>query len=151
LPHNYAFRIDAFKSTDYKSRMTNDVLRFPRELDHRMREKGTTLTHLATSLDVTYEHVRKIARGLVTPSNDLLGRICDLLQLDHCTMEQLVAADKMRRRYGTVMLELVGKDERTEQLELALDSLTDEQVAFLRAGALYFVRKNRLKHKRMRR
>jgi len=120
-------------------------------MNKRMQENGLSVNRLAIQLDVSYEYVRKIARGLSTPSGRTLVKICDVLQLDHHEMERLVVADKIRRHYGKVVLDIVGKDERTEQLECYLGSLTDEQIEFLRAGALYWVRKNRKKNAQARR
>ena len=109
----------------------------------RLEEKGWSILHLAKELDITYEHVRRIVHGLAFPSKRFLRDLCEVLQLNFPQMEKFVVSDKIQRRFGTIPLELAGKNPRFVTLERILPHLTDEQFESLPAMAQHMDRRNR--------
>lgn len=74
---------------------------------HAMNEKGLTMREMAKKLAITYEHVRRIARGESVPSRLLLKPMCELLGMDYEHAESLTQAQKMERMYGAVKVEFI--------------------------------------------
>lgn len=96
-----------------------------------MEEKGWSLRNLSEELDTTYEHLRKLCRGMAFPSKYLLWEgkknICEILGLDREQMRRLVIADKIQSKYGGIPFELSGKNPRFTKIERLLPNLTDDQ------------------------
>jgi transcriptional regulator with XRE-family HTH domain len=105
----------------------SDVGQFAVALNNKLEQKGWSVLRLAKELDATYEHVRKIAKGLTFPSMRFLKDLCRVLGLDYGEMARLVVADKIERKYGGIPAELAGKDPRFTQIERLLPALSDEQ------------------------
>jgi ribosome-binding protein aMBF1 (putative translation factor) len=92
-----------------------------------MNAQGVSIRSLAESLDITYEHARRISRGEAVPSKFILKAVCSLLELDYKELERLATQDKIRKKYGEVSLVLAGKDPTLEPIERAWPKLTDDQ------------------------
>jgi len=104
-----------------------DVGQFAVAVNNKLEEKGWSVLRLAEELDATYEHVRKIAKGLTFPSMRFLKDLCRVLGLDYGQMARLVVADKIEKKYGGIPAELAGKNPRFTQIERLLPGLSDEQ------------------------
>jgi transcriptional regulator with XRE-family HTH domain len=104
-----------------------DLGRFAVAVNNKLEQKGWSVLRLAQKLDATYEHVRKIAKGLTFPSKLFLKEICRVLGLDFDEMIKLVVADKIEKRYGDIPVELAGKTPRFTKIERLLPALTEEQ------------------------
>jgi len=100
---------------------------FANAVNEAAHRKGMGIGGLAKELRVTYEHVRKLCRGLMFPSRYLLAEICRILELDAEAMRTLIVADKLQRKYKGIPAELTGKSKRVAELEPYIDGLTDEQ------------------------
>lgn len=94
----------------------------------RMNEKELSIGDLTTQTDSgSYEHTRKVVRGIAAPSRLFLKAICNVLDLDLDEMWKLVVADKIRRKFGNLPEILAGKNPELEPLERVWPSLTEEQ------------------------
>ena len=74
-------------------------------LAERMEECGTTIKDLAYELDVTYECVRRIVRGVSPTTPDKLRQICGVLELDYELVQRIADVEKLRRQYAPSELE----------------------------------------------
>jgi hypothetical protein len=116
---------------------------FADRLEECLEERGWSILTLAERAELTYEHARKLVRGLAFPSKRLLTVLCDLLGLHGEEIERLVIADKIRRKYGTIPLEIAGKNPRFERFEHLLPKLTEDQFLDIYAVAEGIVRRSR--------
>lgn len=106
-------------------------------------DKNLTIKDLALSLNITYEHARRLTRGLAPPSRFILKDLCALLDLNYQEMLRLSTADNIRRKYGTIPLELAGKDPSLEPVERGWPKLTDDQRALIVATVRHYVGANK--------
>lgn len=107
-----------------------------------LRSRDLSIVDLARVMDITYEHGRKLSKGLAFPSKYLLRSLCDKLELNYLEMEKKVTADKIRKKHGTIPLELAGKDPRFENFEHVLVLLEDSQLEDLYVIAKAMVQRN---------
>lgn len=108
-------------------------------ISEKMAEKKIDVRDLAEKLDITYEHVRRIARGEGIPSKFVLKLLSDELGIPYKEAEQIATSDKIIKKYGTIPLELYGKQPSLEPLERVWGKLTEEQQDALKAMANSFI------------
>lgn len=108
-----------------------------------MEDKGMSIKDLALSLGITYEHARRISSGLTLPSKFILRECCRILDPDQHEMMKLMTADSIRIKYGSIPIELSGKDPSLEPLERVWGKLTDAQKETLISTAKHFANLNR--------
>lgn len=94
-------------------------------ISQRMEEQGVSLNDLATRINITYEHVRRVVRGVGAPSKYVLKLICEELKLPLREAEKLAMTDKLGTKYGKLLTEYMGKKPGMEPLELVWDSLSE--------------------------
>jgi len=92
-----------------------------------MQTRGLAIKDLAVLLDVTYEHARRLVRGEGVPSRPLIRRLAEALELSFDELNRLATADKIRMKFGTVPLELAGKNPELEPIERVWVHLTHDQ------------------------
>lgn len=95
-------------------------------INKKMEEVGMSIRGLAQKLEMSYEHVRRITNAESIPSPRVLKDICGHLKLNYKEAEKLLTADKIRKKYGTIPLELSGKKPGLEPIERVWDQLTPE-------------------------
>lgn len=115
---------------------------FARAVRAALTQRGWSILKLSEELDVTYEHVRKIVHGIAFPSRHMLQEMGRILGLDSGQMQKYIVADKIERKFGSIPLELAGKNPRFVRLERLLPSLTDEQFSSLMAIAEDMFKRN---------
>jgi transcriptional regulator with XRE-family HTH domain len=98
---------------------TGEVLR------EQMEAKNISIKDLADKIETTYEHTRSIIRGNVVPSKHMLPLFAKVLGLNIKELEKLAVADKIRRKYGKIPLELSGKNPELEPIERAWEKLSE--------------------------
>lgn len=76
------------------------------------------------------------------PSKYLLRTICIVLDLNYEQMQRKVTIDKIRKKHGTVPLELAGKDPKFEKFEHILQLLDDSQLEDLYVMARALAQRN---------
>jgi transcriptional regulator with XRE-family HTH domain len=92
-----------------------------------LREHEMGLRELAAKTDGTYEHMRKLAKGLAYPSKYLLKEICKVLKLDMDEMDKLITQDKLQLKYGTTLNGVLKRDPRISEYEALVPHLSDDQ------------------------
>lgn len=101
--------------------------RFARALVERMNQLDLTIRQLAERSGLTYEHIRKLAKGEAFPSRLALRQLCLLLRLEAGEMERLAVADRLEKKYGGIPHALAGKHPELSLLARWWDRLTEEQ------------------------
>lgn len=89
------------------------------ELNRKRLELKLGLNDIATKSGVSYEYVRQIMRGRTIPSKFLLRVLCQSLNVEYERAIKLAVADRIRKKYGGLPLELAGKDPEMLPLERA--------------------------------
>jgi hypothetical protein len=110
----------------------------------RLEDKQQSIGWLAGQVGITYEHARKIVRGVAFPSKLLLPKICRALGLDKEEMTRLVISDRLKKKYGNIPSELAGETERSVKIGRLLPRLTDEQFENLLGMAEGWANRNRV-------
>lgn len=95
------------------------------KLNEQMERKGLSIKDVADKAGSTYEHVRNIVRGNVVPSKYMLRTLSDILGLNQKELEKIAVADRIRIKYGSIPLELSGKNPEIEPIERDWGKLTD--------------------------
>lgn len=98
-------------------------------ISERMGEKGLSLNDFAKATELTYEHVRRITKGLGAPSKYSLRIICDVLKLSVKECEKLMMVDKVWGKYGSLLSEYLGKNPALDPIDRVWEQLTEEQQA----------------------
>jgi transcriptional regulator with XRE-family HTH domain len=106
--------------------------RLARALVERMNQLDLTIRQLAERTGLTYEHIRKLAKGEAHPSRLALQEVCRVLQLDGAHMESLAVADRIEKKYGGIPHALAGQHPELSLLAPWWDMLTAEQKDFFR-------------------
>jgi len=106
--------------------------RLARALVERMNQVDLTIRQLAQRTGLTYEHIRKLAKGEAHPSRLALQELCRVLQLELARMETLAVADRIEKKYGGIPHELAGHHPELSLLAPWWDMLTQEQKDFFR-------------------
>ena len=101
--------------------------RLSQSLVERMNQLDLTLRQVAERTGLTYEHVRKLAKGAAFPSRLALRELCRVLSLDLAEMDRRAVADRLERKYGGIPHALAGKHPELSLLAPWWDLLTEEQ------------------------
>jgi hypothetical protein len=102
-----------------------------------------SIRDLAAKTGGTYEHTRKLVRGIAYPSTLLLKEISKILKLDFEDMQKLVDADKMEKKFGSNAFAVFGHDPRIGEWQKILPHLTKEQHDSLLIQARALMKQNR--------
>jgi DNA-binding Xre family transcriptional regulator len=97
-----------------------------RKLTEKLVERKMGIKELAQVAGITYESTRRVVRGYFEPSQPVLKLICAELGLDYNEMVKLASAQTMRRKFGTVPMEMAGKIPSLEPIELEWNDLTEQ-------------------------
>jgi hypothetical protein len=109
-------------TTKYESHL------FAEALLTALKTRNLEMNEFSKLVDITYEHGRKLCKGLGFPSKHLLRTICTALELSYEQMQKKVETDKIRKKHGAVLLELAGKDPKFERFEHILLLHDDSQL-----------------------
>ena len=101
--------------------------RFATALVERMNLRDLTIRQLAERTGLTYEHIRKLAKGAAYPSKLAMRELCNVLGLEVRKMDLLAVADRLEKKYGGIPHELAGKHPELSLLARWWDLLTEEQ------------------------
>jgi transcriptional regulator with XRE-family HTH domain len=117
--------------------------RFAIALVSAMQDKGYSLNKMAEETESTYEHFRKLIKGLAYPSPRLLRDICKVLGLKQEQMEEFVNADKIKHKYGNSAARIFRRAPDMEEVDNGWAFLTDEQKATITGMVSMFTKQNR--------
>jgi hypothetical protein len=117
--------------------------RFAALLVQRAEVKSMSLRDLAVATECSYEHMRKLVKGLAYPSKPLLKSLCDLLEMDREHADKCITADKIQHKFGKIPALLAGKNPEMDAMEKNWTYLTMEQKQVLNTMAMTFAQQNR--------
>lgn len=120
------------------------VPQFSHSMLEGLEDKNQNVAWLAKEVGITYEHARKLGKGVAFPSRRLLRDICRVLGLKEEEMWRLVVSDKLREKYGEIPTELAGKSQRALEVERLLPKITEEQYQSLLGMLEGWAKRNRL-------
>src|SRR5581483_8718113 len=112
-----------------------------RQLCARMDQLGLSTRQLAKSLDITYEHARRILKGEGIPSKYVLREIATVLEMDLRDLECAANIDRVRKRFGNVPA--ISINAELLPIQEAWSDLTAEQRTDLIDLAQKWARRNR--------
>jgi transcriptional regulator with XRE-family HTH domain len=105
-----------------------------------MDRNKMSIKALATRLDITYEHTRRMVKGETTPSKHILKDTAEILGINYRDLERLATADRIVHRFGKLPLELTGKNPDLEPMERLWPKLDAHQQEELMAMAQLMVK-----------
>lgn len=75
---------------------------FAQRLEHLMETHDPPLSmmDLSDKLQTTYEHVRKMCRGISVPTRFVVLALADIFQVSSEELETLAKEDRFRRKFG---------------------------------------------------
>jgi transcriptional regulator with XRE-family HTH domain len=117
--------------------------RFGTFLHRTMEEQGVEVKDLAKDIESTYEHIRKLIKGMAYPSQYMLERLAKRLKFDLKDASVLVDQDKMQRKFGKNFKILTGKDPIVEEFVPLIHGLTPEQREMFKAQMSAVGKQNR--------
>ena len=112
-------------------------------LTERMKEMNLSIRDLANQVGTSYEHVRNIVKGNIVPSRLMVGQLAKALDMDREKLEKIATADRIRVKFGTIPLELAGKNPELEPLERVWNHLSQDHKADLIAQAQAWAQRDR--------
>ena len=100
---------------------------FNTRLEQRVNEKGLTVGQLAEKAGTSYEHSRKLIAGSCLPSDELLKRLCTVLELSLKEMAPRLRKDRMIFSFGDVAWEICGIDPRLAPFYILMPLLSKQE------------------------
>ena len=101
---------------------------FGEALDKLMKAQEKSIRQMALETGATYEHIRKMVKGIALPSPILLNNICRTLKWKQSEADKLVVADHIQKKFGqNLPVELTGKDPSIIPFERVIPKLTAVQ------------------------
>jgi transcriptional regulator with XRE-family HTH domain len=104
--------------------------RFATTLVKELERQGISMPELAQRTNLSYEHIRKLAKGLAYPSEPAVAAIAKALALDRADLLRMVVEDKMGRTFRFKFHALTEADEGLDPLlpiKRVWSQLTPEQ------------------------
>ena len=113
---------------------------FSTTLQQKMGDKRLSARDVASKVEWSFEHIRKLCNSEAFPSKPLQKALADLLEIDQADFEKQVNADRWRAKYGKIP---VSTNERSNPIIGLWDELTKDQQTTLLCVARCLVRKKR--------
>lgn len=97
-----------------------------------MKDQSMSLKDLNESLGITYEHVRKIVKGLTIPSAETAKKFAEVLKLNIKELVDTAMEDKLISKFGSVASKVAGRNPELDPIDAVWDLLTpdDKQEIF---------------------
>jgi hypothetical protein len=125
--------------------------RFGVALTEALGRHHVSLAALAEETSLSYEHLRKLARGLAHPSELAVSAICRVLPLDKQELLRFVIEDKMSRKFKVTVRALPDTREHPDPLlpiKQVWSDLTEEQQETVIGMVLGMAERNRQNKRR---
>jgi hypothetical protein len=117
--------------------------RFAQYLTEAMDREHVDLRGLSEKVGYSYEYLRRIRAGLSLPSVHVLKSLCaELKGLDRKESQRALVADRIRMDYGTIPLELAGKNPDAALFDEHVSELTPDQREALESLLRQFLSQN---------
>ncbi len=117
-------------------------------LTEQMQKHKLSIADVAEKLGTSYEHVRSMAKGNTLPSKLMVQALADTLKMKRDELDRVVTADRIRVKFGTIPLELAGKNPELEPLERVWNHLSQDHKADLIAQAEAWAKRDRAAEKK---
>jgi len=114
----------------------------------KMQELNLSIGDLAAKVGTTYEHVRSVVKGNTVPSRFMVQALSEALKMNRGELERIATADRIRRKFGTIPMELAGKNPELEPLERVWNHLSQEHKADLISQAQAWAKRDRERSKK---
>jgi len=121
----------------------NLPLRTGEVLTRRMVELKVSKRTLAHAVGASYEYVRRVVGGQSVPSKSMVHDLATALKIREDELQRIVTADRIRLKFGTIPLELAGKNPELEPLEMVWSHLSQDHKADLIAQAQAWAKRDR--------
>jgi transcriptional regulator with XRE-family HTH domain len=112
-------------------------------LTKRMAELKVSKRELAETVGTTYEYVRRMVNGDAVPSRLMVRPLAEALKINKEELDRIATADRIRIKFGTIPLELAGKNPELEPLERVWNYLSQDHKADLIAQAQAWAKRDR--------
>ncbi len=99
------------------------------------------IQELADAVQVSYEHTRKMVRGLSVPSKFVIRALAEIFKIDASELEAVAKTDQFHRKYGEDSPTPIFNPE-VAPFATAWTMLTEAQKTFLLTHLKTFVSKN---------
>lgn len=109
----------------------------------RMRDLHLSIRDVSAKVGTSYEHVRSVVTGNALPSDLMARALAETLKIKKEELERLLTADRIRRKFGTIPLEIAGKNPELEPLERVWNHLSQDHKADLIAQAEVWAKRDR--------
>ena len=100
---------------------------FGTALADALNRERMSVRDMAAKTKGTYEHLRKLVRGLAYPSPLRLEQICNFLHLDYAEMDRLITRDKMQHKFGDTVSEVMKREPQSVKFDELTSRLTPEE------------------------
>lgn len=122
--------------------------RFGNSLAVSLEKHQMSLGQLAAETDSTYEHIRKLVKGLAFPSRRLLKDICRILKFDAKEAQLLIDTDKLEYRFGENVHTIMHTSARLAEYDSLVPYLTEDQHQMFLTQMRAVVKANRTSSRR---
>jgi transcriptional regulator with XRE-family HTH domain len=106
--------------------MAERIGKFSTRVQQIMDDKNITMKELAEATEMTYEHTRKIVKGLVYPSKNMARLVAGALKVSGKELEDLALEDKLMGKFSHVASKMAGRNPELESID-AVWSLFDDR------------------------
>jgi transcriptional regulator with XRE-family HTH domain len=104
-----------------------EMQQFTQALKDTMEERNMSIKDLAQVCGITYEHARRFSHGINIPTDALIHKLCDHLELDCEQWKAKANADRITARFGTIPASLARPESCIDLLEGVWQKLTVDQ------------------------
>ncbi|MGE0405911.1 MAG: hypothetical protein AB7O65_06405 [Candidatus Korobacteraceae bacterium] len=91
-----------------------------------MEQHAVTISQIAEAVESTYEHARKVVKGLAFPSKPMLRTISELLRIERTELEKLSLEDRLNHKFGKAAASMGGRNPELQELEIAWPYLSEQ-------------------------
>jgi transcriptional regulator with XRE-family HTH domain len=117
--------------------------RFANLLYDMMDKKDLSIRDVAEATDATYEHIRKMLKGIAFPSKLMLKALAKILGVSYDVFDEALTHDRMEHKYGKMAHKVMGQSPETARFSPLLPKLTEQQQDALYSMAQTFAKQNR--------
>ncbi len=121
---------------------------FAQELKIRMLKLGLSIKDVANESGATYEHIRKLCKGLALPSPQLMHHLAKIVGFKVEDAEKMVVADHINAKFGKMPAMISGKNPELLPIENVWGSLNAGQKQDLVLMAQSMAKRNQLERNR---
>lgn len=111
--------------------MQTNTSKFSTAISHALDQKKLSIRDLMEATETTYEHTRRLVKGLAHPSPRLVKDIAKFLDLDAKQLQDFATEDRIVSKYGKSSLRVAGRNPEMQAIDVAWPYLSDSSKATL--------------------